>query len=231
MASVERRVIVEGKEYTVLISDEEEALLAGKTAGRVFIGLPGEYRMHIPYMAESLEAIDDNYLEQVVRRKNGLPWIIGKNQRVTLREFVLKDFGELKKAMESGEDRFLEKEEAFTDREKFHAYIKNQYGFYQYGIWAVEKNTDKRVIGYGGIYNSTNGLELGYGIFKPWQRQGYAFEICGLILDYVKEEYACPLYARVEVGNLPSINLLKKLGFEKYSESIPGYREYVVNLK
>lgn len=70
------------------------------------------------------------------------------------------------------------------------------------------------LVGKAGVSAGVNDdvLELSYHIFSPYRRQGYAEEACRAILSYVKTEYGCRVCAAAAPDNLPSINLLKKLG-------------------
>ena len=56
-------------------------------------------------------------------------------------------------------------------------------------------------------------LELGYHIFTPYRRQGYAKEACQAILTYAASSLTDRIYARVLDDNRASVNLLKSLGF------------------
>ena len=257
----EREVTVEGIPYRVVISDEQEALLAAKAAGRAFVGLwrggsvPEDD--HVPgagsvpegvtaqadsgssalweagYLVDSLEAADDRFLERVVRRKLGLPWIIAESERICIREFTSGDAAQVPK--EDTDAAGGTDDAVFYTPEELRAYIRNQYGFYEYGIWAVVRKSDGRLVGKAGVSDcdiqrwereETAGgtvlkkaaepnlqLELGYHMFHPYRRQGYAEEACRLILDYVEQEYGYPVYAAVDADNTASIHLLEKLGF------------------
>ena len=115
-----------------------------------------------------------------------------------------------------------EADQVFYDVEKLKAYIKGQYRFCEYGIWALVRKTDGRIIGKAGLSNAkeretvrANGsdeeLELGYHVFHPYRRQGYAEEACRAILDYAKNELDCPVCACVAGENTASVRLLRKL--------------------
>lgn len=235
---LKREIAIEGKKYCVVLSDEREALLAAKAAGRVLVGILGsgdENLSPVRYLVETPECADERYLERVVRREVGLPWIIAESKRLILREFTMEDLAQIPKEGESEADR------VFYTEELLKAYIRGQYGFYEYGIWAVVRREDGRIIGKAGVSDcdirripaadlsdaSVSApemrLELGYHIFAPYRRQGYAEEACRMVLDYTTEEYGCPVYAVTEQSNLPSIRLLEKLGFKaeerKYSEA------------
>ena len=55
-------------------------------------------------------------------------------------------------------------------------------------------------------------LYTSYHIFRPFRRQGYAEEACRAVLNYAKEELACPVCAHVAKENTASIQMLEKLG-------------------
>ena len=137
----------------------------------------------------------------------------------------------------------------FHSREKLTAYIDSQYRFFEYGIWAVVEKESMAVIGKAGLFQPTaeflNGeiqqtesrqaessppqkkedtpLELGYHIFTPWRRSGYAKEACREILNYGTGRLTGCICAVIEEGNTASIRLAESLGFrltaQRYSES------------
>ena len=169
------------------------------------------------------DAICPEYLERIVRRHIGLPWIITETDRLLIREFTMEDIA----GMPAEPDVWFTQEEreadqVFYDAEKLKAYIKGQYRFCEYGIWALVRKTDGRIIGKAGLSNAkeretvrANGsdeeLELGYHVFHPYRRQGYAEEACRAILDYAKNELDCPVCACVAGENTASVRLLRKL--------------------
>ena len=108
-----RYVNVNGNRIPVLISDEREALLAAKAAGRAVVELLGSQGCGpgsqgrgpgaegpdagetgasgdsglgtAEFAVEHLEDADDEFLERVVRRKLGLPWKIYQTERLLIR--------------------------------------------------------------------------------------------------------------------------------------------------
>ena len=69
--------------------------------------------------------------------------------------------------------------------------------------------------------------ELGFIIGAPWQRNGYAYEVCEAILAYAAAALGfTKLQALVETENLPSIRLCRKLGFDYDSRITLREREY-----
>ena len=208
------------------------------------------------------DAICPEYLERIVLRHIGLPWIITETDRLIIREFTVEDIA----GMPEEPDAWFTQEERdadqiFYDTEKLKAYIKGQYRFYEYGIWALVRKTDGRIIGKAGLSNAkkrdfarasapeeqlgkvaetgndfepksrvdsendfpdANGmedrefLELGYHVFHPYRRQGYAEEACRAILAYARNELDCPVCACVAGENTASVQLLRKLQVKYY---------------
>lgn len=252
----ERDITVNDRVYRVVISDERKALLAAKAAGRVFVGLlkkgSEESLWEAEYLVESLEAADDVYLERVVRRSQNLPWIIAESGALCIREFTVEDAVQI--PVESAEragnagaglrEELMPEDEVFCTREKLDAYIRGQYRFYEYGIWAVVRKSDGVIVGKAGVSDldmrgwgmDKTQMQLGYHIFRPYRRQGYAEEACRLILDYVNRECGDGgleadvleaegrenghrLYAVVDAENTASTRLLCKLGFQFMAET------------
>ena len=88
-------VTVEGRLHRVVISDEKEALLAAKAAGKASVSLwsregAGETFL-TRHAVESLDDATGEYLEKVVRRELGLPWEIAETRRLRIREFQAED--------------------------------------------------------------------------------------------------------------------------------------------
>ena len=104
------------------------------------------------------------------------------------------------------------------EREYITNYRKYVYAFYEYGMWIIEEKATGKIIGRAGIDPRGEENELGYVIGVPWQKQGYAYEVCMGILHYAQTEMeGCEkIISKVQPENTPSIRLLEKLGFEKY---------------
>lgn len=208
----------------MVLSDEKEALLAAKAAGRAFVAVLGDPEesagepgvgwdlFFAPYVVERAEDADEEFLERVVRRHLGLPWTIAQSERILLREFRLEDISQvIRSAEDTADDRI------FYERETLAAYIRHQYGFFEYGMWAVVRRRDGALLGKAGVCSSRDGrgaLELGYQLFAPYRGHGYAREACRLVLEYVREQYGLPVCAFVKKENPTSIRLLENVGFE-----------------
>lgn len=88
--------------------------------------------------------------------------------------------------------------------------------------------TDNQLIGdLSCFYNEHDPcFTLGYTISYQFQRQGYAFEMLSKVLCAIEKQYpGMDIVGLVEKENIPSISLLKKLGFieEGYSDKINSY--------
>lgn len=172
------------------------------------------------YVIEQIEEVDFETIDMAYRRLACLPWNILTTKRCMIRETTVEDadcFYEIYAEPEITEYM----EDLYANRDEEIAYIeeyrKKVYEFYGYGMWTVLMK-DGTVIGRAGI-SWRGGFdlpELGFVIGVPWQRQGYAYEVCSAILDYAREELGFTrVQALVMEGNEKSAKLCEKLGFEK----------------
>ena len=229
---------VNQREVPVLISDEKEALLAAKAAGRAIIGLwrPEQSMDEISaarYVVEQVEDATDRYLERVARRHLGFPWHICETNRLRIREMFADDFDEVwENQIGLG----------FGTVEELQAYTKNQYAFYEFGFWALVEKESGALVGVAGLkipeevdaehqdvlfFNTKKTdsmecpeenseiLELGYHIFRRFRRQGYAREACEAIMKYGHEELNTERFmVRINKENTVSHHLANSLGFQ-----------------
>ena len=229
---------VNGREVPVLTSDEKEALLAAKAAGRAVVGLwrPEQEMDEIAaarYVIEDPKDATEEYLERVARRHLGLPWRICETERLVIREMFADDFDEV------WSNRIGR---GFGSIEELEAYTKNQYTFYEFGFWALLEKGSGELVGMAGLtvpgeasVEEARGekleqwvlevqteldqeigetLELGYHIFVNYRRQGYAKEACQAIIQYGIEELGVTKFiARIAKENFKSKNLARGLGF------------------
>lgn len=217
-----RYVSIDGISYPVVLSDETEALLKAKADGKASVGFwhrdsGGQQDLSgASYLVEHPEDVDQEFLERVVRRHLGLPWIITETKRLMVREFMEADAVQVPEEREDGEaDRI------FRSRERLRDYIRCQYGFYEWGIWALVEKETGRLVGKAGLTPTENeyfdgiSMELGYHIFTPYRRKGLAVEACRGIIVYAKEALEEPvfLHAKIDASNEASIHVIRKLGF------------------
>lgn len=72
---------------------------------------------------------------------------------------------------------------------------------------------EDKVIGFTSLNAYADGYDIGYGFLDRFQGKGYAAESLSAIAEYAKNLGARKLYAGTAIKNLPSMALLKRLGF------------------
>lgn len=190
----------------------------------------GEEFKGISYLIEAPEEIEWWQYEKIYGRLNGIPWNILETENLLLRETTVEDVKEFYEIY-SQEHITDYLEELFEDYEEecdyIRKYIKNIYGFYEYGMWTIVEKASKKVIGRAGIepgqvfdnYKELRGkdiAELGYVIGRPWQNKGYATEVCKAILDFSKDIDGLEgVAARMSPRNEASIALCRKLKLQE----------------
>lgn len=272
---MEYNISLEGRSHPVVISDEPEALLAAKAAGRAIIGVENDgNKWNITcahYIIPDFTSATRELAELVLRRHIGLPWIIGTTERLIIREFVKDD------AVRIPREEYGMEENVFRSPELMAHYIEKQYGFYEYGTWALEEKESGALVGMAGVSNprlpkdleemlrrfeiglpgtglpgtglpgtglpgigltgaglpgtAFSGsedpgpdrvgqkqclpwLELGYHIFRPFRRMGYAGEAVAAIRDYAHEVLEVRLCAMIQTKNQASRAVAEGLGME-----------------
>ena len=148
---IEYSIALDGRSHPVVISDEPEALLAAKAAGRAIIGVEGNgNKWNITcahYIIPDFMSASRELAELVLRRHLGLPWTIGTTGRLIIREFVKEDAGRIP------EEEYGMEENVFRTPELLAHYIEMQYGFYEYGTWALEEKGSGALVGMAGVSN------------------------------------------------------------------------------
>ena len=236
----ERRVRIDGTEYRLLISDEPQALLAAKAAGRAVLGvedpLRGNWELKgIPYVVPGWEYDTLELEELILRRHLGLPWVIDFTDRLMIREFVKEDVRQIP------EEEYAGEEAVFRSEETMEKYIRSQYAFYEYGTWALVLKEKPELVGMAGVsspgadifeqYDLTKfseenqWLELGYHIFAPFRKRGYAKEAVAAIADYAHEVLSAKLLAVIHEKNQASRAVAESLGMRVVEERKASYRD------
>ncbi len=238
--------IDQNKDRLVIITDEAEAAWEYHNSRQPYLFLltPQNQGASLPlgaYCVERLEDATAEYLDQVYRRVKGLPWDILETDRLRLREIMEADVERLYE-LYADEEIIRYMEPLFPtieqEREYTRDYIRNIYSFYGYGMWViVHKETDE-IIGRAGVEykEGFDGLEIGFMLGKGYQHQGYAYEACKAVLDYVWEELenSC-VYAVVHEENILSVRLCERLGFQqlrsKVEELVPEHHVIMVKYR
>lgn len=210
---------------TLYITDSEDKYHALRQQGRYALPYRHEENRDADftgalYVIEQIEEVDFETVDMAYRRLACLPWDILTTKRCKIRETTVEDADSFYEIYaEPSITEYME--DLYADRDEEIAYIKEYrkkvYEFYGYGMWTV-LTREGTVIGRAGV-SWREGFELpelGFMIGVPWQRQGYAYEVCSAILDYARDELGfTQMQALVMEGNEKSAALCEKLGFEK----------------
>jgi RimJ/RimL family protein N-acetyltransferase len=177
-----------------------------------------------PYAIMGLQEIQLTELERVYQRFKNIPWTILETERCIVRELTEDDIEDLYQVYaDPSISQYTEG--LYEDKEKELAYLRDYirqvYGFCGYGVWAIIDKKSGNMIGRAGLA-AREGFdlpELGYVIAVPYQRQGYATEVCRAILDYTFTELNfTQVRALIQKGNEASRRLCLKLGFQEDCE-------------
>ena len=197
-----------------------------KCAGLLSSEDSGEQLSYCEILLETVEETDRQFWEEVYVRAFGYPVQIAETPRLLLRELTMKDIPELVKLYETEEreeffPEWSEDEEELEER--FRSYIKNMYGFYHFGMWAIFEKASGKMIGRAGFgiadYLESSEVDLGYYIADAYRCRGFAKEACEAVLAYGEDRLGlemCSAYISSE--NKPSLALIENLKFSKERE-------------
>ena len=137
-------------------------------------------------------------------------------QRLLIRSFEFGDWPELRKiAMEfqASEYRYLDREIP-TDIEKIQSVARYCAST---GLW-FSVLLQGEMIGYVCFSGTLNSLDLGYGFHSSAHGKGYASESISALLELLESAGVERFTAGTALQNVPSMRLLKRLGFRQTSE-------------
>lgn len=207
------------------LADAAECAVCPVTDGETDCRVPAEpvwgSAPRADLLVEGFEEVDVQLLDRMMKRAQGLPWITAVTKRCILREMTVGDLDDLFALYaQPGITDYTEplferaREEQYT-----RDYIANMYRFYGYGMWLVFSRENGALVGRAGFSHQDLGgeivLEMGYIVGVPYQRQGYATEICEKLIAFAREnlyEFGL-LNCFVEPGNAASHGLMRKLLF------------------
>ena len=184
------------------------------------------------YMIDNVCYLTYERIDRFLLRYLRLPWVITETERCIIREMTEEDVAALYEIYaDPSITRYTEGLFADVDREREYTreYIENQYRFFEYGMWLIEDKASGKAIGRAGLSNRAGFQEpeLGYVIAAPYQRQGFAYEVCTAILRYARRELAIESVNAFTMGeNIASVRLLEKLGFREVGENIIDGKVY-----
>lgn len=214
---------------TLYLTDDEETAVKLRNSGEAVLiyfheGNRDSRFSGFTFGVEDPESLEEEYLERAYRRLKGLPWHILETERCLIRETSPEDvdaFYEIYQdpsITEFMEGLFPEKEQ---ERVYIQEYIEKVYSFYEFGVWTVVEKCSGDVIGRAGFSyrEGYDDPELGFIIGVPWQRRGYAEEVCRALLEYGWSALQFEkVQVLVETGNMASLLLCDKLGFRAEEE-------------
>ena len=99
------------------------------------------------------DALTPLLLIRAAERKYGIPWRIAETPRLLIRELQAEDLLALRAMDGNPEENVFcgPAEKHFTDAGFLEAYIRNQYGFYGFGIWGIIRKENGQLIGKAGL--------------------------------------------------------------------------------
>lgn len=230
-------VVIDGAEKILYITDDlltAEELKGRGEAVAIYLheGNKEQGFDGFPYAVEDPEELDAECAERLYRRTKRLPWTILETDRCVVRETTVNDVDAFYHIYSHPEiTKYTEGLFPKIEQEKEYVreYIDEVYAFYEFGVWTVTEKESGDVIGRAGFSYRPgyDDPEIGYIIGVPWQRHGYAEEVCRAILDYGWRELKFTrVQALVETRNEASLSLCDKLGFTAVEESQKEGRGY-----
>jgi len=178
----------------------------------------------ILYGIENASLLSGENVNRMHERFQGIPWTILKTERTLIREMTEADLDAIYGIFDSPEvSRYTEGpfEDPAAELQYIKDYIRNQYHFFEYGLWMVE-DENGQVIGKAGIATREGfeDPEIGYVFKSACWGQGYATEVLSAVCRYARDELELKrLNAFVIAENTASVRLLTKLGFQVYGEA------------
>jgi RimJ/RimL family protein N-acetyltransferase len=76
----------------------------------------------------------------------------------------------------------------------------------------------REVIGHCGFHGPPEDVgraEIGYTVFEPYRRRGYAKEAARALVDWALAQGEREVYASVSPNNVPSLGVMRSLSFEQ----------------
>ena len=215
-------------EGRIILSDDLEGCLKliaeGIPAILILDKNSGENIPGIPYAVtrralDTPGVVNEEYLNRVIMRFKHKPWHILDTERCSLRELTADDLDSIY-GLYTDESILAYTEGPHKDRDKeleyMEKYIRQVYEAREIGSWGVFLKGTDSLIGRAG-YQFVKGSdipELEYVIAAPYQRHGYATEVCSAVLEYGREKAGLKtVNLRIISENTASIALAGRLGF------------------
>lgn len=215
----------------IVLCDSDQAISAFHREGFPIIAFShddnsGETLMGSPWLILSIEALTPDFLEEVYCRHYHLPLMIADTARCLLKELTMADLPFLMKLQKENADNpdgcFFPADCKAPDL-FLHEYIRHQYPFYNFGLYAILEKNHNTFLGIAGFsipaetYQESESadIEISYALLKEYQHQGYMSEALGSLIAKEKENGRFKqITARIHRSNHASIHMAKKHEFQ-----------------
>lgn len=205
--------IVSDRELADFLSSKNEAVCISLSSEKElsdFIGYKYFITEGVPYLS---------HLHKIYCHIKNIPFEIGVGKRITVREESPFDLPEIYEIYNDSEcQKYLEPLPllgSFDEAKRFES-VKDGYMLYEYGMWIIELNDTKEIIGRVGFeYLDDSHVYIGYVIKSSFRNKGYAKEAIRIALDYLKE--TCPdliPVAKCHKDNIFSVKLAGDFNLE-----------------
>lgn len=99
---------------------------------------------------------------------------------------------------------------------------KDKTNYIWHSFWLIIRKSDNIVVGmidFKDIPNEYGEVEIGYGLGKKFEKQGYMAETVKELSNWVlNNNYAKSIIAETDIDGIASQNILQKCGFKKYKQ-------------
>ncbi len=148
--------------------------------------------------------------------------VLLETERCSLRQFELSDAEALYQLNLDPEVMQFTGDVPFASVDEARDFVKN-YDAYEktsFGRWAVVRKSDKAFLGWCGLKQHAEYVDLGFRFSKKYWGNGYASESAQGALLLAKDKFALKeLIGRCAKQNLASIRVLEKLGFQYWKHA------------
>ena len=178
----------------------------------------------LKYVFTDIDMVEEDSFVKAYQRAAHLPWTVLETERCIIRETTVDDVDDFYRIYADPEmTRYIEGLFENPEDEKRYTkdYIDKVYGLMGFGTWTVIAKENEEIIGRAGfsVRRGFDNVELGFLIATPYQRQGYAYEVCKAIMEYGRDVLQFgTVQTFVKKENEVSVHLCKKLGFEVVDE-------------
>lgn len=152
-------------------------------------------------------------------RKLLLPRLVLETERLILRRFRMEDAAGCYAFLSDPVGCYFDGFEAFHDMDAEYARLMERFES-QPSRYVICRKETGVVVGMLNLLDDNSraveAMEMGYNISPEYRRQGFAFEALSAVIQLLQQELKLELLlAGVMENNVPSRNLLRKLGFRE----------------